>query len=144
MIIRHLLIFIMLWQALFKASNTAIGCLLKFMAYFLGALGKLFGCKQLNEAGAFIPMTPGTVHKILGIEQKDFIEYVVCPQCDSIYKYENTFITLANGKKQSLKCSYVAMPNHPFPTQCQPCGAILPKTVKTKCAIKLIPVNTAH
>ena len=35
-----------------------------------------------------------------------------------------------------------AMPNHPYPTQRQPCGAILLKTVKTKRSCKLVPMKT--
>ena len=141
-IIKHLLIFIMFWQALFKVSNTAIGYLLSFLRFFIGALGRVFGCTLLNDARQFIPLTPSTVHKILGIDQNYFIEYVVCPKCDAIYEYQDTFKTFANGTKEPRRCSYIAMPNHPYPTQRQPCGAILLKTVKTKRSCKLVPVKT--
>lgn len=141
-IIRYLLIFIMFWQAVFNISNNAIGCLLRFISFFIRALGRVFRCTPLNDAGRFIPITPSTVHKILGIDQNGIIEYVVCPKCDAIYKYQDTFITLADGRKESRKCSHVAMPNHPFPSQRQPCGAILLKTVKTKHNCKLVPLKT--
>ena len=57
-IVKHLPIFIMFWQALFKVSNTAIRCLLSFLRFFIGALGGVFGCTLLNDARQFIPLTP--------------------------------------------------------------------------------------
>ena len=57
-----------------------------------------------------------TVHKILGIDQNYFIEYVVCPKCtcDAIYEYQDTFKTFANGTKEPRRCSYIAIVGFPL------------------------------
>lgn len=87
--------------------------MLRFFKYFFLILDRAFRSADLINASSTIPSTLGTVHKNLGIaDDQWFIEYVVCPSCNSIYEFKDCIIT-ANGKKESKTCCHIPMPNHP-------------------------------
>ena len=49
-------------------------------------MGKGFQCEALQEMGGSFPLTLSTVHKLIALQGNDFINFVVCPKCDSVYE----------------------------------------------------------
>ncbi len=62
-----------------SASSTVF--IVKCIKYFIKLLGSAYNCTKIVEASEQIPVTLMSVEKIIGLEKKCFIEYVVCPQC---------------------------------------------------------------
>ena len=94
-------------------SNAAISSLLQFLTFFVHALGVAFQCDSLVHAAEGIPVGTKTVHKLLGTHGNDFIKYVVCPKCHSVYSYEYCIERRSYGASISKLCQHVAFPNHP-------------------------------
>ena len=76
----------------------------------------------------------------IGVKNNDFISYVVCPACNTVYEYENCVVKVP-GKKVSKDCCHVAYPNHPHVSRRKTCGAKLLKTVKKGNGYNLIPIK---
>ena len=87
-----------------------------------------------------IPLTIHCAYKKIGVKNNDFISYVVCPACNTVYEYENCVVKVA-GKKVSKDCCHVAYPNHPQVSRRKTCGAKLLKTVKNGSGYNLIPIK---
>ena len=86
-----------------------------------------------------IPNNTDSASKLLQTTNRDdFIEYVVCPKCHSIYHYEDYFY-VCHGQKESKACTHIPNPNHPHHSRRVNCGAILLKKVKTGRGYKLVP-----
>ena len=86
-----------------------------------------------------IPKNTDSASKLLQITNRDdFIEYVACPKCHSIYHYEDCFY-VCHGQKESKACNHIPNPNHPHHSRRVNCGAILLKKVKTGRGYKLVP-----
>lgn len=84
------------------------------MKFFLLHIGQLFKCDPIYNMGNEIPLTLKTLNKLVTIKRDDFVNYVVCPSCHSIYEYEDCFIVKANGQKESKHCQHVQFPRHPI------------------------------
>ena len=82
----------------------------------------------MQDMGDSYPVTLQSVHRLLSLQEDDFVNYVVCPKCDSVYK--DGFEVGRNGLKESKYCDHVCFPKHPHASQRTPCGAML---VKVKC-----------
>ena len=67
-------------------SNAALTSLLCFFEYLIGIVGNAFQCFQLVAFSEQVPRTLHGAHSCVGITANDFIEYVVCPSCHSIYE----------------------------------------------------------
>ena len=131
-----LFIFIAIWQFAYKISNNAITNLLAFLKFFVQILGGAFKNKS-----DLMPLNLKALHKCMQISEGDFITYVVCPECDSIYEFQDCIITRANGNHESKRCCHVAHPKHPQVSRRKPCGEILLKKVRTKSGYSLKPIK---
>lgn len=69
---------------------------------------------------------------VLGHEQAAFIQYVVCPNCHSLYDIEDCIEHIPGQEDQSKKCKYVKYPRHTIAKFRSPCGTNLMKKVKLK------------
>ena len=70
----------------------------------------------------------------------NFIEYVVCPSCHSVYVFEDCIES--HGRENRPKtCCHVPYPNHPHRSRRQPCGATLLKTIRIGRSNKLVPIK---
>lgn len=125
----QLFIFISIWQAAFKISTSAICTLLKFLKWFCFAIGTAFNCAPLRNLSNAMPVTKSTLRKILALDGPDFLEYVVCPKCDSLYTPEHC---KRGGKFVATACSYKAYPNHPQERRRNECGTQLMRLVRMK------------
>ena len=130
----------MLLQFAYNLSNAAVSSLLRFLKFFIRELGIAFQCQPLVLASNHIPVRLGTVHSLFGIKEREFIKYVVCPKCHSVYNYEDCVNkSTSHGRSTSKLCKHIAYPNHPHQSRRTPCDTLLLKTVKTKRGISLQP-----
>ena len=137
----QLLYFLLLWQSIFRISNIAMEVLLKSLSLLLNLFRKPVSDEKTNVSYN-IPNTVPAAFKLLFRKNKDeFITYVVCPKCDSIYDYDDCIATTAFGKKESKKCRFISSPNHPHASRRQECKALLLKKVRAGKDYKLVPIK---
>ena len=117
-----LLFFLLYWQVVYKVSNNALTSLLRFLKYFVCMVGRAFGSPHLEEFSRQVPISLKDAYSRCGIASREFIEYVVCPCCHSVYEYEDC-IQSVGGETISKCCRHVSYPNHPQPSRRQQCGA---------------------
>ena len=98
----------------------------------------MFHSEDLSNISNLIPVGLKTVHKILGANDNNIVRYVVCPQCHSVYNYNDCVET---NQKESKRCSHVAYPNHPHMARRKPCDTLLLKKVRSKCGYSLQPIK---
>lgn len=118
-------------------SNAALVSLLSFFKYFMTFLGSTFQCQSLRDTAKEVPSSYEKMRKILGMSD-NFLEYVVCPKCSSIYEYEDC-VEVRNGERRTKLCSHVAFPSHPQQSQRTPCNSQLLKKVKTSKGYRIVP-----
>lgn len=135
---RVLLLFLLLWQAMFKVADRAILILLKFIKGFLKYIGELCQLETLIEFAKSLPETMYSIHKSLGLKNDNFVKYVVCPKCKNVYNMDDCVIRKLNGNVVSAKCSYVGFPRHPHPHRRRPCGTILMKSMRSHTGKKFL------
>lgn len=139
----QLLFFLLMWQSLFRVSNAALSVLLKFLALFVRLFGNAFvpHSEQLHELTASIPRDVSGARRFLWkTNEDDFITYVVCPKCDSVYHYQDCFVSCGR-RKESKCCRHIAYPNHPHARRRQECGALLLKKVRFGRNYRLVPIK---
>lgn len=66
----------------------------------------------MASVARLFPNSHYKLKKALGLLGDDFIKYVVCPKCKTLYKFEDCIET-RSGQKVSAKCKFEAWPNHP-------------------------------
>ena len=74
---------------------------------------------------AVCTLLPGSLYlawRLLKVDENEFIRYVVCPKCDSIYRFEECIIQ-SGTQLLSKHCSYVAFKNHPQRWHRAPCNS---------------------
>ena len=133
----------MIWQSLYRISNTATNALLKFIYAFFNLVISVVTSNEhdLQDLMPKFPQNIRAAQQLLWQERKtDIIEFVVCPKCHSVYSYEDCVITRA-GQKESKVCSHVAYPDHPHLRRRKACGTVLLKRIKVKSGYKLIPIK---
>ena len=129
---------LLFWQSLFRVSNAALSSLLCLLKSIIRILCTAFQFRSLVDFSDRLPQTLHSAYSCVGIAGDDFIEYVVCPACHSVYDYKDCFDTIA-GVKVSKECCHVSYPNHPQSTRRRKCGAQLLKQMKSGRGHKLVP-----
>ena len=128
-VIRLCMIFLLLWQCIFHVSDAGMAVLVLFMHHLLHLLSQLTSSQYLctlSNASLY------GARKLLGLLYDQFVEYVVCPSCHSIYDYSQCYRQDVQGKKFSKRCWYVRFPNHPFQQHRKECGIFLLESVQTR------------
>ena len=92
----------LLWQANCKLSNNGLEWLLRFLFQFLHLLGVTCNCEYLVEFCAMFPTSLYVLRKIVDLDRDDFVKYVVCPTCSSLYDPGNC--TQRIGDRIVAKC----------------------------------------
>ena len=91
---------------------------------------------------AVISLLPCSLYlawKLLHLHDDNFIRYVVCPKCESLYEYHECICRVGN-ELESKRCTYIAFKNHPFVRYRNPCDTVLLKKVSLKHGkTKLVP-----
>lgn len=127
-----LLLFLFLWQSVFKVADRAILVLLKFFKLFLHAVGRMLKAEVLINFAKIIPETLYLIEKNLGLQKDSFTKYAVCPKCKTLYNFEDCIRRRPNGEAVSAKCSHVEFPRHPQQARRRPCGTVLMKTMRSR------------
>ena len=91
---------------MFNISNAAITCLLKFLKFFLKSLGSTFSLNSLITFSEMLPLSLATCYKHCfgASDDSNFVCYVACPVCKSVYDYDDYVHKWANGLEESKNC----------------------------------------
>lgn len=128
-VIRVFLLFLFLWQSIFRVSDSAISLMLSFMVKFLSLAATCLKLDTLNNIASIFPLSLYPAKKFLGRQQDSFHKYVTCPSCHGLYSYMESTEIDSNGKKISKSCSYVHYPAHVQARMRSPCSSRLLRTV---------------
>ena len=132
-VVKFLALMIAKWSYRYNITASALSALLKLLKLFLLAL-----CTFSSFAKSLLSIFPSTVFTLksfLSVRENDFVKYVVCPSCHSLYKYDICFETIG-GTRQPKACSFIAFPNHPHTSRRQMCGTRLLAEVTLKSGSK--------
>ena len=72
------LVFIFMWQNIFRVSDVGIGVLLS-IAILMLLLGRVFGLESLKKLALSLPKSVYSAHKLLGRNCDVFMKLVCCP-----------------------------------------------------------------
>ena len=94
------LMFIFMWQNIFRVSDSGINVLLTFIAAFLQVLSSVF-----NETlKVFVHQPPKSIaaaRNYLKGNGNNFVKYVSCPKCHDLFRIECCKIVLPNKQNAS-------------------------------------------
>lgn len=113
----------------YNITANALSAFLKLIRLFLSVIATV--SQSISLIYSLIPSSLYHLKSALHLNENDFVKYVVCPSCHSLYRLENCF-TVTAGKKEPKTCSYVAYPRHPHSQRRLPCGTRLLSEVKLK------------
>ena len=112
-LIYWLLLFLLSWQCGFCLSDSAVDMLLKFLSRFFWVIGTFDENGTIAKVAKRMPKTLYMLKKVLGLmNNDDFMKYVVCPKCKTLYSYKDC-IQKRCGRQVSSRCNFVAWPRHP-------------------------------
>ena len=128
--------FLLMFQTLFRLSDTALTVLLSFLSLFFKTVSNTF--KSIPDT--FLLQLPRNVRAARKIANRrnEFIQYICCPACHSLYQREDCFTYLPNGSTESKKCCFQQFPLHPLCHYRKACGTPLMKSVKTPSGKKIL------
>lgn len=116
--------FLMVMQAVFRITDTAIGHFLRFFVVFLRIIGR--SCDVGRDIVECLPKTLYKARQVMG--EVVFDRYVVCRKCFSIYTFEQC---VEHGTmNRSKMCSFKRFPLHPHVGMRGECGTLLLKSVE--------------
>ncbi|XP_030255528.1 uncharacterized protein LOC115570879 [Sparus aurata] len=73
------------WQSTFKISDNTITSLLLCIKQFMWIIGNVLCANSLTAFASNIPKTLFSLRKWTGILHDNFLQYVVCPKCLTVY-----------------------------------------------------------
>ena len=127
-----IMIFLLKWQFMFHISNNAMDKLIKF----LHKLFNHFSALKQNEFSVIsdlakrFPSSLTQIKKITGIDNKVFLENIVCCKCHSIYENISQCMEKESSVAKTKHCKYKPFPAHPNKRLRKPCNQPLLKQVK--------------
>ena len=127
-----LVLFLFLWQTLYKVSDHGMLILLKFLRLFITMIGNVAKVESVVKFAQSLPQTLYMAKSYIGLGQDEFEKFVACPKCCTLYKTEEYTVRKTNGRVVSKKCDNVRFPNHPQRNQRKQCGALLMKQMRSK------------
>lgn len=131
--------FLTYYHLLYRLSENAIGCLLKFTKLLLNFLALATGLKMLF---GIVKALPSSIHTVRNkFKKNNFVEYVVCMKCNKLYLVHDCIVN-HHGTEESRHCDFVEFPSHPILLKRVPCGELLLKKIKIGKKIKLVPRKT--
>ena len=122
-IIRWILLFLCLWSSFSVISDNALEILLEFLGAFFDSLATVIA--------ASFPKSLHLLKKQLGIDQDEFMKYVVCPKCGTSYNYDDCYV-LHHRKRVSKNCTFVEFLNRRQHVRRPECGEPILREVALK------------
>lgn len=105
--------FIIMWGFVLQISNAALNSLVLFLYHFHRVVAS---CSQnhaeLQQISHQCPKSFLTAQSLLGLHSDDFVQYVVCRKCDSVYELEACIARSPNGELVSKRCIHIEFSNH--------------------------------
>ena len=117
--------FLFMWQALFRVSNTGMSILHFFIA-------KFFTLVPVPQR--FVEQLPQNItaaKKLIEIECDNFTKYASCPKCHTLYLLDSCRLVSSDKSMRSRLCCHIKFPNHPKAHKRHPCDTPLMKIVRT-------------
>lgn len=81
--------------------------------------------KYNTEQQKALPKSLKSIHGVLGLNSDDFIQYIVCSKCDSVYELASCLQNSTFGQLVTKSCVHINFPNHPIHTRRKQCGGSL-------------------
>ena len=137
----------MLWGHLFHLSNAALNVLIVFIQHYLSIIAPNKQTQSDKHTVNFkqprdFPKSLKSIHRVLGLNSDDFIQYVVCIKCDSVYELSSCLHRNSFGAVDVKSCIHIKFPNHPLRSKRQQCGASLLQKVCRDSKIAFQPYKT--
>ena len=131
-------IYLLSWQVSYKIPDSCVTALLLFLHHFFTIVASLTFSNVLSDFAQSVPRDIKLLQRIIGVNRSQFIQYVICPKCHSVYNLDSCIITEGN-RKESKCCQHISFPNHPQLAHRSECSKPLMKTVRGKSQINLRP-----
>ena len=126
--IESYLMFLFLWQSVFRVSDVGLGVVLSFIAMFVMLLGTALRLEVLK----ILPKTVHAGRKLLVKTTDSFAKIVSCAKCSTLYMMDKCIVTNRDGSKTSKNCTHIKFKNHPQQfRRTVTCNTPLMKSVKT-------------
>ena len=129
-VLRLYTLFLLMFQTLFRLSDTALNVLLSFFALFFQTVSRSFNFIP-DTFLSNLPTNIRAARHLANRKNHNFTQYICCPSCHSLYPRSNCIIHLPNGQTESKKCTFQRFPFHPLKHFREPCGTLLIKSVKS-------------
>ena len=113
----------------YNITASALTAFFKLFKLFLALISTI--AHSVSAITSLIPSSIYTLKSMLHIDENNFIKYVVCPSCHSLYHLYDCF-EVNSGKRTPKVCSFIAFPRHLHQQRRFPCGARLLSEVKLK------------
>ena len=113
---------------------------MRFFKYFILIVSNTFQSPLLEDLSRQLPQSLKDAYSCTGVASNDFMEYVVCPSCHSVYEYDDC-IQIVGPEKVSKCCCHVSYPNHSQHSRHQQCGATLLKKIRSGRGHRLVPIK---
>ena len=121
------MIFLCIWSWHCSISDNALDILISFIYAVFKALGTIF--PSLTAFALIFPKSLNLLKNRLCINRDNFTKYVVCPKCESLYKFSECHREQF-GRTVINNCQYISQENHRQIFRRTPCGQ--PKEVTLK------------
>lgn len=137
--VRWLVALLLAFQAAYAIPYTATHWLFTFLHATFTVLHSVCPTPFIYAVVSLLPCSLYLAWKLVHLHDDDFVRYVVCPKCDSLYDYQECIVHV-RSELQSKRYTYVAFKNHPFVRYRSPCNTVLLKKVSLKHGkTKLVP-----
>jgi hypothetical protein len=100
-------LFLLLWQASYGVSGSALSVLLKFLKRLAEVMASLSGSQTIKYIAESLPVSLVTIRSLLGVNFEDYTVYAACPKCYSLYSKEHCTKILPDGRVVSKSCRNV-------------------------------------
>lgn len=128
-IVSFISVIIAIWSYRYNITQTALNALLKILSLFFSILSTL--SSSMSSIFSIFPSSVYRLNNFLHIKENDFIKYIVCPKCHSLYTLKQCLEV--NGQHRTAKsCSFIAFPEHPHHSRRLPCGERLLSEITLK------------
>ena len=124
--LKWILLYLFLWGTTYNVSANALQNLISFLGYVLHHISQY--SPFLAVLATIFPISLYLARKYFDLEKDNFVKYVVCPSCHSIYLYDDCLVK-ETTREMVKKCSYVEFPRHPNKSFRRKCGHDLLKRV---------------
>ena len=110
---------------------SCVTALLLFLHHFFTIVASLTFSNGLSDFAQSVSRDIKLLQRTIVVNRSQFIQYVICPKCHSVYNPDSCIITEGN-RKESKCCQHISFPNHPQLAHRSKCSKPLMKTVRGK------------